>query len=837
MSSPRNERVRREPGSLTPHSLEMEQAILGGVLVAEVGRQEATSNPGLDAVTRVGLKPEHFYEPVHAKVFDLMLRLGAEQRAVTIFSLKPFLEEIEIAEGVTSSKYLAMLAGAAITAVNLPDYAKLVIELARRRLLIDECGAVQTDVVSATPDRTTEEMAAAAMQRLQAIAESGSSVITRKTIGESAASMLAHAKLVKEQGIEANLIPTGFRDLDRMTGGFEGGTLWVMGGRPGMGKVHPLDLIVETPAGRRSWGSVKVDDLLFGRDGSPTKVLEIFPNPPLQMFRVTFDDGSSTEVGGDHLWNVRSRAQRVSGDVSWQTLSTFDLIAARVKRRDGGSWRCNFEIPDHGPAEFAPRPVALDSYLVGVWIGDGTRGSPCYTKPSLEIAERLRRSGYDVRVAKDGKHYRIHGVADLFRDGVFLCGSHERFIPDEYKFNSVSVRRALFEGLCDTDGEVYSSCSIGYSTTSRRLAEDVVWLARSLGCKAMVQPKPKRGRYRGSDGVLIECRDCWRVTINASFNPFTHTEKRERFKVSSARYRTRWIDSIEPTRIVEGMCVRVAAPDHLYLANDFIVTHNTSLMVSSSNAIGRMSVRRERNDQPGWGVHEFSLEVTENQLMARHVADLTRSGRRGISFGSIMRGDLADDEMWTVEDAVKRFDDMPIVVDYAPRLSVADIAMRVRAEKARFARQNVALKVVFLDYLKMIKASDRYKGQRVYEVGEITGALKALAKAENICIVLLCQLNRANEARDDKRPGLADLRESGDIEADADVVCFLHREAYYIEKSAKFRENDSETLALHAEMVNQAELIIAKNRAGPTRTVMVYADIGCSSLGNLYTGA
>ena len=93
-------------------------------------------------------------------------------------------------------------------------------------------------------------------------------------------------------------------------------------------------------------------------------------------------------------------------------------------------------------------------------------------------------------------------------------------------------------------------------------------------------------------------------------------------------------------------------------------------------------------------------------------------------------------------------------------------------------RRNVRLSVVFIDYLKFVRATDRYRGLRVYEIGEITGALKQLAKSEDLCIVLLVQANRAVEARDrrDRRPGMADLRDSGDIEADADVVAFIYRE-------------------------------------------------------------
>lgn len=835
MSSSRDRRLRPAPESLTPHSNELEQAILGGLIVVDHGRADRTRNDGLDAVLREGLKPEHFYHSLHGRIFELMCQLGREAKPITIFSLKAFIEDIDLGDGTTPSQYIAKLAGAAVTLVNIPDYARMVVQLSQRRALIAEAAEFQNEVAVAPPDKTNDELAADAIQRIQRLAENGSSIVTRKTIGDAAAEMLMRARLRKEQGPEGNVIPTGFTDLDRMTGGYEGGTLWIAGGRPGMGKGQRLDDEIATPFGIKRWGDLKAGDMVFGSDGSPTTVVETFPLGMQRIFRVSFDDGSFLDVTGDHLWNVRGRSDR-QRSAAFTTVSTLDLLSGGV--RGGSDDRRLYEIPRQGAVEFLTGHQPIDPYLLGVWLGDGTVGQSCWSKPDPEIVERVRGLGYKVCDRPDGVTKYVYGVNDAFRSlGVFDLKSCERFIPDAYRFAGVKARRALFDGLCDTDGEVYCGGTIGFSSTSRRLIDDVVWLARSLGCKARIQPTVKRPMYRGSDGVKIDGRPCWRLTIAAIFNPFSVTRKRLRFKVASDRYLTRYIDRIDEVDPSEAMCIKVAADDELYQARDFIVTHNTSLMVSSANAIGKMSVRRERDGLTGWGVMEFSLEVSQDQFMSRHVADLVRSQRRSIPFSSIMRGELEDDELWIVEDGVRRFDDMPIIVDFASRLSIAEIALRVKTEKAKFARQGVELKVVFIDYLKFIKASDRYKGQRVYEVGEITVALKDLAKKENICIVLLCQLNRANEARDDKRPGLADLRESGDIEADADVVCFLHREAYYIEKSSKFRENDSETLARHAELVNQAELIIAKNRAGPTRTVVVYANIGCSSLGNLYSGS
>jgi replicative DNA helicase len=232
----------------------------------------------------------------------------------------------------------------------------------------------------------------------------------------------------------------------------------------------------------------------------------------------------------------------------------------------------------------------------------------------------------------------------------------------------------------------------------------------------------------------------------------------------------------------------------------------------------------------GAGAQIFSLEVPEDQFTARILADMAFNNRRAITFQNITRGLLDDEDMWRLDDAQRALAKMPLVVDYSSRLTIAEIKARVHVERKRMTARGSVLGVVFIDYLKFIQASDRYRGNRVYEVGEISAGLKQLSKDEGVCIVLLAQLNRALESREDKRPGLSDLRESGDLEADADVVAFLHREAYFLEKSPMFRANNADALAQHEIIKNDAELIIGKNRSGPTRTVKLFCDVSCSTM-------
>jgi len=259
----------------------------------------------------------------------------------------------------------------------------------------------------------------------------------------------------------------------------------------------------------------------------------------------------------------------------------------------------------------------------------------------------------------------------------------------------------------------------------------------------------------------------------------------------------------------------------------------TILATGFALKVAARGARDARDGLPAAGAMLFSLEVPREQGIPRLLADLAYRPRRPIAFKSIMHpADILNDEdVWCIEDAEKRLAAMPLALDFASSLTVAQITLRVRAEKSRMARRGFRLGVIFLDYLKFIKATDRYRGQLVYEIGEITGALKQLAKDEGICVVLLHQLSRGVEQRDrkDRRPTMADLRSSGDIEADADVVALVYREAYYLKQSPEFHDNDPETLEAYFRCEHEADLILGKSRAGPTGVVKLWCDIGCNT--------
>lgn len=258
----------------------------------------------------------------------------------------------------------------------------------------------------------------------------------------------------------------------------------------------------------------------------------------------------------------------------------------------------------------------------------------------------------------------------------------------------------------------------------------------------------------------------------------------------------------------------------------------TALLVSLARATARA----------GNGVLAFELEIPEVQITARSLAEVSYAPHRPLGYGTIMKAlngveRLSETDFDRLDQARDHIAQLPLIYDVAERLTVAQIGTRVRRERERMAKVGRRLGVVFVDYLKFVNATDRYRGQRVYEVGEISAGLKELAKAEDLTVVLLAQLNRSVESRDDKRPQLSDLRESGDLEADADVVGLLYREAYYLSENPKYRRGDPDAHERMNEVRNRLELILAKARSGATRTVELWCDMEASAVAAQARGA
>ena len=209
----------------------------------------------------------------------------------------------------------------------------------------------------------------------------------------------------------------------------------------------------------------------------------------------------------------------------------------------------------------------------------------------------------------------------------------------------------------------------------------------------------------------------------------------------------------------------------------------------------------------------FSLEMSSEQLSTRILAEQSK-----IKSNDIRRGRISDEQFDRFLETSKNISELPLYIDETPALTIAAMSNRARRIKRLHG-----LDLIIVDYIQLMRGSLNYKDGRVQEVSEITQGLKAIAKELSIPVVALSQLSRQVEQRDNKKPQLSDLRESGSIEQDADVVMFVYRESYYLEnKEPKpATVEHAEWQAKMNEVSNLAELIIGKQRHGPTGNVFL----------------
>jgi len=251
--------------------------------------------------------------------------------------------------------------------------------------------------------------------------------------------------------------------------------------------------------------------------------------------------------------------------------------------------------------------------------------------------------------------------------------------------------------------------------------------------------------------------------------------------------RWQYIVSVRSTPSRPVRCVQVDSADHLYLAGrGMIPTHNSTLALDFARAA---AIRHSMTTAL------FSLEMGRNEITMRLLSAESR-----VPLQTMRTGQMNDDDWARLARRMSEVADAPLFIDDSPNMSM----MEIRA-KCRRLKQRHDLKFVIVDYLQLMSSPRRVEN-RQQEVSELSRSLKLLAKELEVPVVALSQLNRGPEQRTDKKPLLSDLRESGSIEQDSDVVILLHREDQYEKESPR---------------AGEADLIVAKNRNGPTTTVTV----------------
>jgi replicative DNA helicase len=794
------------------------------------------------------LHPEDFYRENNGQIYRAALDLFAAGEPIDNVTLAAQLQTMGLLDRVGGRAQLASMQGAVPTAANIEYYGRIVKEKAYKRRLIsagsniagfgyddsveaeEAINQAQSLVFGVADDRDQRELMrlydllGPAMERISLQMESG-------------------------QGIVG--IPTGFHDLDRMTGGFKDSDLIIVAGRPAMGKCLRHDSLIDDPTtGERLTIEEAVRRRMpsafgFTSDGAvkPNQISEWVDSGVKPCFKVTTRSGRSVEVTGHHPFlTVRG----------WQPLH--DMVVG-----DRIAVPRSLQCFGHDSSWSLGR-IRLLAYFIAE--GGLTGSSPGFTNTDndiladfhLQIAEHyptLHVRRHAISYFPCGPRSKPNPLTTWLRE-LGLMGkpaSEKRFPTCVWQWDRDRLAE-LVKVLMSCDGTVYSMGGhprIEFAVSSEGLAQDLHHAFVRFGIMAKLWKKKDRcwrveitepasvdlyqrtigwigekahrfaasSTYRrGNLGLLP--KEIWRdiraaaemrgLTLSAvatlagergagerGFNP--HASRgisqgrltnyadvlRDRALSQLASSQIYWdeITSIETTG--EHQVYDLAVPEtHNFIAQDILV-HNTSLALNIA-----LHSALEANKS----VAIFSLEMSKEQLTERLLTEQAQ-----IDAQRMHRGLLTEAEFDRVSNALGPLGEAKIYIDDTPVMD--ELSLQLKARQAKM-RHNIDM--ILVDYLQLMHGRARGDDNRVQEVSSISRALKGLARELRIPVIAISQLSRAPEQRPDKRPILSDLRESGSIEQDSDVVMFLFRPEYY--------KSD--------ERPGIAELIVAKHRNGPT---------------------
>lgn len=349
------------------------------------------------------------------------------------------------------------------------------------------------------------------------------------------------------------------------------------------GKAHPYSQVVYTPEGKKRWEDIKIGSTLFGDDGKITKVIDIPFDEETDIYKVTLSDGRTLECSLGHLFKVRdTRKKNYMRIMSLQDIINEDYYH---KRKDG-RFEAYISIPKQDKIEFNYRKVLIEPYTLGLLLGDGcfrTNYVNCamFTSRDDDIPTYKKNIPYTIYKIKGKYSYRIK-IDNIkeYLEHYNLNGkdSSTKFIPKDYLYNTSEVRMKVLQGLLDTDGTVNNNGIPMITTTSEKLAEDIMFLCRSLGYNVRIFKK--QGKYY--DKI---CKENFNISILTNDKVFKLDRKLKLltdFKSNYSRARKDWthIVDIKYSHREKAKCVTVDNNSHCYLIGDFVITHNSFSLAS-----------------------------------------------------------------------------------------------------------------------------------------------------------------------------------------------------------------------------------------------------------------
>ena len=836
------EPVRTHP-RIPPHNMDAEQSVLGAMLESK----EAIAN-----VIEV-VKAEDFYKPAHTEIYQTILDLYGRGERPDAVTVAEELNRRGTLEHIGGKPYIHGLLEAYPTASSAAGYARIVEEHSLLRRLI-EAGNEVADLGFSMPEDVAE-----AVDKAEEIVYQVGDRRLRDDVMPIRPLLTENMEAIEqlyERGEHLTGLGSGFPELDEKTLGFQPSNLIIIAARPSMGKCLSGTLPLTLPeTGERITLKEFIDRreaLISGVDLKgrirSTQVTDWIHNGRKECFRLTTRLGRSIEATANHP------LLKVEGWTPLEDLGVGDRIAVPRRLAAFGN-----------NSDWSTERVRLLAYFIAE--GGLTSGGARFTNTDpvicRDFADALTHEFPDCSIRQDRLTYCARAVVRRrtpnsvvrWLNGLGLMGKtalQKRF-PNEIWGWTRPLMREFIKALFSCDGTIYSMSGYGrieFTVASEGLAEDVQHALLRFGIISKLWRKTERSwrvevtepesvdRYQLEIGWIGEKAqrgfitsdkprrsnnghppvEVWDLVRKSAKNAGMslsemsrragecrpgewinlHT-KRSLPRRRLAKYAEvlndddlRWLASedlywdevvsIEP--IGEHDVYDLTVPDgHNFVANDLIV-HNSALM-------GDFALHAAVKQKAP--VVIFSLEMSRNEIVQRFL-----SSEAKVDSQRIRKGSLQEQDWGRLSNALGRLHEAPIFIDDSASVSLMEIRAKCRRLKAKYG-----LGIVIIDYLQLMQ-SPRRSENRNQEVSEISRALKILARELDVPVVCASQLNRGVESRSDKRPMLGDLRESGAIEQDADMVMFLYRDEFY--------NHDSEAKG-------EAELIIAKHRNGPTGTV------------------
>lgn len=741
---------------IPPHSIEAEQAVLGGLMLTERAWWDVC-----DVLT-----PEDFYRKDHQLIFRAIAEMVKRQRPFDAITLGDWFRSQKLDELVGGTTYVIELANSTPSAANIRAYADIVADKAMRRRMID----AGTDMVAKAFDESgpaTIDLVGESQTRLSdLLSTQPCELVPLAPVMEG-----VYARLTARYGADSEIhgLSTGIGEIDDLIGGLGPGQLILVASRPKMGKEQPNSSLVRVPGGWKRIGELRIGDEVCSHDGAPSKVLGVFPQGVRDVYRIVFADGRVARCGIEHLWEVRHR--------KWPQPKVIDSRQLMMmNQRSPGRYSVRMVTGEFEQAAALP----IDPWLVGFLIGDGGLTS-CVSFSTMdeEILLRVRDTvGEQYSIRRYGEcDYRIvtpcgqpNPLKNHLRElGLYPKKSPDKRIPPQYLLAGREQRMELLRGLVDSDGWVEKYGCVQIATSSPGLAQDIRMLVWSLGGKCS-------HRIKKSKGLPAHV-----LALNLGPNQVPVWLPRKVHRLKGGRGSQQWltIKSIAPEGAREECtCIEVSHPSELYVTDNYVVTHNTTWAMNIAEHVA-VSLKKV--------VAIFSFEMQPGEL-----GDRLMSSVGSIAASKVRSGALDEVDWASATETIKRLRSAQILISRPKRARVEHVIAQIRRQHAR-----TPLALVVIDYLQLMDAPGDNRAQAI---GDITRALKLAASDLGIPIILLSQLNRDLERRPDKRPVPADLRDSGAIEQDADVVIFIYRDEVYHPDS-----KDRGT----------AELIVALQRNGP----------------------